>query len=208
MKGHFAEGTWNAVTLGTDAVYAVPQDAAPLMFYYRADVFEKLGLEVPKTWDEYAEAARKINEDDPKKFLGTFSANDAGLFAGLTQQAGASWWGIDGDAWSVAIDSEPSKKVAQYWGGLVEEGVIDNTPMYTPAWNAALNDGSQVGWVSAVWAPGVLAGNAADTEASGRSPRSRSGARARTSPAPGAVRPRRSPPSPRTRPLPPSSPPG
>ncbi|GAB3254474.1 ABC transporter substrate-binding protein [Kineosporia babensis] len=164
VQGHFAEGTWNAVTLGTDAVYAVPQDAAPLMFYYRADVLEKLKIEVPTTWDEYAAAARKINEDDPKKFLGTFSSNDAGLFAGLTQQAGASWWGIDGDAWNVAIDSEPSQKVAQYWGGLVEEGVIDNTPMYTPSWNAALNDGSQVGWVSAVWAPGVLAGNAADTE--------------------------------------------
>ena len=36
--------------------------------------------------------------------------------------------------------------------------------MYTPEWNAALNDGSQVGWLSAVWAPGVLAGNAPDTE--------------------------------------------
>ena len=32
-----------------------------------------------------------------------------------------------------------------------------------PEWNAALNDGTQVGWLSAVWAPGVLAGNAADT---------------------------------------------
>lgn len=164
VQGHFAEGTWNAVTLGSDAVYAVPQDAAPLMMYYRADVFEKLKLEAPTTWDEYAEAARKIHEDDPKKFLGTFSANDAGLFAGLTQQNGASWWGIDGDAWTVGIDAAPAQKVAQFWGGLVEEGVIDNTPMYTPAWNAALNDGTQVGWVSAVWAPGVLAGNAADTE--------------------------------------------
>src|SRR5690606_19941864 len=47
--------------------------------------------------------------------------------------------------------------------GLVEEGVINNKPMYTPEWNAALNNGTEVGWLSAVWAPGVLAGNAADT---------------------------------------------
>ncbi len=35
--------------------------------------------------------------------------------------------------------------------------------MYTPEWNAALNDGTQAGWVSAIWAPGVLQGNAPDT---------------------------------------------
>jgi len=163
VAGHFADGVWDAVTLGSDAVYAVPQDSGPMQFYYRADVFEKLGIDVPTTWDEYADAARKVHEADPKAYLGTFSANDAGWFAGITQQAGASWYGIDGDAWSVDIDSDATTKVAEYWGGLVEEGVIDNKPMYTPEWNAGLNDGTQVGWLSAIWAPGVLSGNAADT---------------------------------------------
>ncbi|MFF2453415.1 ABC transporter substrate-binding protein [Isoptericola sp. NPDC058082] len=163
VAGHFADGVWDAVTLGSDAVYAVPQDSGPMQFYYRADIFEKLGIDVPTTWDEYAEAARKVHEADPKAYLGTFSANDAGWFAGITQQAGASWYGIDGDAWSVDIDSDATTKVAEYWGGLVEEGVIDNRPMYTPEWNAGLNDGTQVGWLSAIWAPGVLSGNAADT---------------------------------------------
>ena len=51
----------------------------------------------------------------------------------------------------------------RYWGGLVQEGVIDNKPMYTPEWNAALNNGNQVGWLSAIWGPGVLEGNAANT---------------------------------------------
>ncbi|MEU2200364.1 extracellular solute-binding protein [Isoptericola sp. NPDC019482] len=163
VPGHFADGVWDAVTLGSDAVYAVPQDSGPMQFYYRADIFEKLGIDVPTTWDEYADAARKVHEADPKAYLGTFSANDAGWFAGITQQAGASWYGIDGDAWSVDIDSDATTKVAEYWGGLVEEGVIDNRPMYTPEWNAGLNDGTQVGWLSAIWAPGVLSGNAADT---------------------------------------------
>jgi len=163
VADEFSEGTWSAVTLGGDAIYAIPQDSGPMMFYYRADIFADLGIEVPTTWEEYAEAARTIHESDDTKFLGTFSANDAGWFAGLSQQAGASWWGVDGDAWSVDIDEEPTQKVAEYWGGLVEEGVIDNKPMYTPEWNAGLNDGSQVGWVSSVWGPGVLAGNAPDT---------------------------------------------
>jgi multiple sugar transport system substrate-binding protein len=164
LKDKFAPGVWNSVTLGTDAVYAVPQDSGPMVFYYRDDVFTKYKLKVPTTWDEYADVARSLHEQNSKLFLGTFSATDPGWFAGLTQQNGASWWSIDGDKWGVAIDSEQTRKVAEYWGGLVEEGVIDNTPMYTPGWNAALNKGTQVGWLSAVWGPGVLTGTAADTK--------------------------------------------
>lgn len=163
VAGQFPEGVWNAVTLGSDAVYAIPQDSGPMQFYYRADVFEELGLEVPTTWDEYAQVAEAIHTADPSRYLGTFSAADAGWFTGLAQQAGASWWGIDGEAWAVDVDDEATLQVAEYWGGLVESGVIDNKPMYTPEWNAALNDGGQVGWLSAIWAPGVLEGNAPDT---------------------------------------------
>lgn len=165
-RDHFAEGIWSSVNLQADSVYAIPQDTGPLQFYYRADVFEELGLSAPVTWDDYAEAARVINAADPDMYLGTFSNADPGLFPGLAQQAGASWWEIDGERWSVAIDEEPTQRVAQFWGELVEEGVIDNEPMYTPQWNAALNDGTQVGWVSAAWAPGVLAGNAGTTAGS------------------------------------------
>ncbi|WP_182876553.1 ABC transporter substrate-binding protein [Microbispora sp. H10670] len=159
-KGEFGEGVWGLVTLGTDAVYAVPQDSGPMMLYYRRDLFGKYGIEVPKTWDEYAEAARVVRRKDPKVFLGTFSSKDPGWFAGLSQQAGAQWWSIDGDAWKVAVDDEPTRKVASYWGGLVKEGVIDDMPYFTPEWNKALNDGRLLTWPSAVWGPGVLSSNA------------------------------------------------
>ncbi|MCU4744885.1 MULTISPECIES: ABC transporter substrate-binding protein [Streptomyces] len=159
----FAPGLWQQVTLGTDAVYAIPQDSGPLMFYYRADLFEEYGLTVPTTWDEFADTARDLKEQQPDKALTTFSANDAGLFAGLAQQAGAQWWTTEGDQWKVAIDDEATGKVADFWGGLVAEGAIDNQPMYTPAWNNALNTGEQIAWVSAVWAPGTLTTAAPDT---------------------------------------------
>jgi multiple sugar transport system substrate-binding protein len=164
LKSKFPESVWNSVTLGSESVYGVPQDSGPMMFFYRADLFDKLGIKAPTTWDDYAAAARKIHQANPKQYLGTFSSNDPGWFSGLAQQAGASWWGIQGDTWSVAIDGAATQKVASYWGGLVQEGVIDNKPMYTPEWNAALNDGSQAGWLGAVWGPGVLEGNAAKTK--------------------------------------------
>ncbi|MFJ3665714.1 ABC transporter substrate-binding protein [Streptomyces sp. NPDC090106] len=164
-KSEFAEGLWGMVTLGTDAVYAIPQDSGPLMFYYREDLFKQHGLKVPATWTEFAETARAARKALPKSYLTTFSANDPGLFAGLAQQAGAKWWTVDGSGqWTVAIDDTATRQVTEFWGGLVQEGVIDNQPMYTPAWNNALNKGTHIGWVSAVWAPGVLVSAAPDTQ--------------------------------------------
>jgi multiple sugar transport system substrate-binding protein len=163
LEGDFSEGVWSSVTLDGQGVYAIPQDSGPMMAYYRTDILDQYGLSVPTTWDEYAQVAEDLHEADPSKYLGTFSANDAGWFAGLSQQAGASWWSIDDQSWGVDIADGPTEQVASYWGGLVESGAIDNKPMYTPEWNAGLNDGSQVGWISSVWAPGVLSGNAPDT---------------------------------------------
>jgi multiple sugar transport system substrate-binding protein len=163
-RSDFADGVWQTVSLGTDAVYAVPQDVGPMMLYYRADEFTRLGLQVPKTWDEFAQLAKQVRQKSKKQFLTTFSSNDPGWFVGLAQQAGARWWGINGDSWTVSVNDAATKKVADYWNGLVRDGDVDDQPMYTPEWNKALNDGTLIAWPSAVWGPGVLAGNAADTK--------------------------------------------
>ena len=72
VSGAFADGLWSSVTLGGDAVYAIPQDSGPMMFYYREDVFSDLGLQVPTTWDEYADVAAAVHASDPSRYLGTF----------------------------------------------------------------------------------------------------------------------------------------
>jgi multiple sugar transport system substrate-binding protein len=160
-RSAFAGGVWQQVTLGTRGVYAVPQDTGPMMLYYRTDLFQQYGLTVPKTWDEFARTARTLRTRTTSSYLTTFSGNDPGWFAGLAQQAGAQWWRISGDTWTVGIGDEATSKVADYWGGLVAEGVVDNKPMYTPEWNKALGDGTLLAWPSAIWAPGVL-GNVAE----------------------------------------------
>lgn len=164
VKDDFTPNVWEQVTLGSSSVYAIPQDTGPLVFFYRQDVFTSLGLEVPSTWSEYAVVARQLKAKDPAKSLGTFSSTDPGLFAGLCQQAGAKWWTTTDDKWKVAVDDAASRKVAEFWGGLVRDGAIDNQPMFTPAWNKALSDGTQIGWVSAMWAPGVLTSAAPNTK--------------------------------------------
>ncbi|HEU5470766.1 MAG TPA: sugar ABC transporter substrate-binding protein [Actinophytocola sp.] len=163
-KEKFADGVWAQVTLGTDAVYAIPQDSGPMMLYYRTDLFQQFGLTVPKTWDEFAATARALRAKTTSNFLTTFSSNDPGWFAGLAQQAGGRWWGVAGETWTVGINDAATRRVADFWGGLVAEGVVDDQPMYTPEWNKSLGDGTLLAWPSAIWAPGVLESVAAQTK--------------------------------------------
>ena len=153
LKSDFPAGNWNQVTLGGSALYGVPQDAAPMALFYRADLFKKYGLTVPTTWAQFAADAAKLHKQAPGVYLGTFSAVDPGEFSGLAQQAGAQWWSASGTSWTVGIDSAASQKVMSYWQGLIASGGVNNQPQWTAAWNKGMNDGQYIAWVSDVWAP-------------------------------------------------------
>ena len=142
----FSDGTWNLVSFGGKK-YGIPQDVGPMMLYYRQDLFAKFGLAVPT-----------------KRFLTTFSSGDPGWFSGLAAQAGGKWWDFDGKTWKVGINDAATTKVADYWSGLLSAKVIEGAPMYTPEWNAQMNNGTLLAWPSAVWGPGVLSGIAASTK--------------------------------------------
>jgi multiple sugar transport system substrate-binding protein len=153
-----------AATRFDGKVYGVPQDFAPMMLFYRADLFKQYGLPVPATWDQFAQEAATLKTKAPKAYLTNFDAADPGWFTGLTQQAGADWWKNDGQSWTVAIDGPESKKVADYWQGLVTKGVVAKNPSFSPEWNKQMNDGTLLTWICGAWAPAQLGGIAPSTK--------------------------------------------
>ena len=46
------------------SVYALPETMTFLMMFYRTDVFEELGLEAPKTWDEFYEVVWELQQQN------------------------------------------------------------------------------------------------------------------------------------------------
>jgi multiple sugar transport system substrate-binding protein len=153
-----------ASTVFQGKVYGVPQDVAPLMLFYRTDLFARYGLKVPTTWDEYAATAQQVRAKAPKAYLTNFDAADPGWFTGLAQQAGANWWSADGDTWKVDIDGPQTRKVADYWQHLVAAGDIAKNPSFSPQWNKQMNDGTLLTWISGAWAPAQLGGIAPATK--------------------------------------------
>ncbi|WP_394247867.1 ABC transporter substrate-binding protein [Arthrobacter pityocampae] len=161
-QDQFVDWTWGQVTFGEeDSVYAIPQDSGPMAMYYRADLFEQAGIEVPTTWEEYAAAAEKIKAEG--SYITNFPKTDVNWFAGMVWQNGGQWFANDGEAWDVNLTSPESEEVATYWQDLLSNDLVSTLPSFSDEWNASFNDGQQWTWVSAVWGATTLSSGAPDT---------------------------------------------
>ncbi len=163
-KSLFPEGVWDQISLGQDGVaYAIPQDTGPLGMYYRKDLFEKAGIPVPTTWEEFAVAAEKIAATGTS--IANFSASSGEIpqFVGLVTQAGGQWFNADNDTWTVSLTSPESVKVADYWQDLLAKKYVSTVPGFTDTWNHAFNTDQIWTWMSGPWGANGLMGGAPDT---------------------------------------------
>ncbi|GAQ51198.1 ABC transporter substrate-binding protein [Streptomyces acidiscabies] len=164
LKSTFVEWTWGQVTGTGGEVWAIPQDTGPMGMLYRKDIFDKHGIQVPGTWDEFAAAARKLHQADPDVYLTNLAANQPAAWHGLLWQAGSKpYVSRSKGEIAISVDDAVSKKLGAYWGGLAKEGVIGVEPDFTDGWYAALNKGKYATWLTAAWAPAFLSGSAKDT---------------------------------------------
>jgi multiple sugar transport system substrate-binding protein len=162
-QSKFVDWTWSQVTGGGGEIFAYPQDTGPMGMLYRADLFDKYGIQVPKTWDDFAAAARKLHAADPKVYLTDMAANEPAAWHGLMWQAGSKPYTVDGTTVGLAVNDTASKKVADYWGGLAKEGVIATDPDFTDNWFQGFTNGKYATWLTAAWGPVFLGGSAKST---------------------------------------------
>ncbi|MFI6943808.1 ABC transporter substrate-binding protein [Streptomyces sp. NPDC050418] len=153
VEEKFPENINSLVNLG-GKTWAVPFDVTPIEMYYRKDIFEKHKVEVPKTWDEYRAAAEKITKADPKVKITNFGGGDPALLAGLAWQAGAKWYGTEGDAWKVDMKDAASKKVATYWDDLLKDGLASKTPLWGEGEQKERATGKTATIIGAAWSAG------------------------------------------------------
>lgn len=160
-ESDFIPWTWSQVTLGGDGIYGIPQDSGPMALFYRADLFEENGIDVPTTWDEYREAAVQVREAGG--YITNFSTSDINQFAGFVWQAGGDWFSNDADAWTVDLTGDESQTVAEFWQGLIDDDLVATYPAWTEEWNNAYNSSEVWTWNSAVWGANSISSGAPDT---------------------------------------------
>ena len=161
-ESNYTPASWSAVSFD-GRVFGVPQGIGPAGTMYRTDIFAEHGLEFPETWDEYLETARALKAADPEIFIANMSPSEIGQWAQEIQQAESSWYGIDGDSWTVGVNDEGSQLVAERWQTLLDEGLVTTEQMWTPEYWALVNSGKIATITYAAWFPSLIAENAADT---------------------------------------------
>jgi multiple sugar transport system substrate-binding protein len=128
------------------------------------DIFQKYGIEVPKTWDEFATAARKLHAANPAITLTNMASNDAGAFMGLGWQAQSHpFTSAAGNKLTIGLNDAGAKKVADYWTPLIKDGVVSADPDFADSWYQGLANGKYATWITAAWGPLFLQGTAKDT---------------------------------------------
>jgi multiple sugar transport system substrate-binding protein len=163
VKDKFVDWTWSQVSQD-GKVYGVPQDTGPMGMLYRQDIFDKYGIEVPKTWDEFAAAARKLHAANPKVYLTNFAPNEGGVINGLAWQAGSKPFESTGPtSLKIHLDDAGFQKVVSVWEPLIKEGVVSTDPDFTDSWYQGLAKGKYASWLTAAWGPLFLQGTAKGT---------------------------------------------
>ncbi|MDT0267523.1 extracellular solute-binding protein [Streptomyces sp. DSM 44915] len=156
LSDHFSDEIWSQVAIRGGA-YGVPLDSGPLVLYYRADVFERHGIEVPTTWAEYADAARQLHEADPTAYI-TADAGDGNGALAMIWQAGGTPFASSGEDLSVDLADTGSTAWADMWGGLLADGLIDNgVAQWSNEWRRGMADGRYATWVAGAWGGSALA---------------------------------------------------
>ncbi|QLD11966.1 ABC transporter substrate-binding protein [Microbacterium oleivorans] len=152
----FSRVSRSLITLGGE-VWALPYDAPPSIVWYRQDLLEAAGVEVPRTWEEFADAARAVHETTGG-YLASFNANEPSWYAALAWQNGAQWFDTDSDSWVVDLDDAATTDVAQFWQGLIDDGAVKAVASYSDEWTNDIASGTAAGIVGASWsATGIIA---------------------------------------------------
>ncbi|WP_104179696.1 ABC transporter substrate-binding protein [Arthrobacter sp. B0490] len=152
LSDTFSPGPWSSVQAG-DGIYGLPMDSGPMALFYNTEVFEKYGVEVPTTWDEYVEAARTLHEADPNVYIAN-DTGDAGFATSLIWQAGGKPYTVNGTDVKVNFSDEGSTKFAETWQQLLDEDLLAPISSWSDEWYQGLGTGTIATLATGAWMPG------------------------------------------------------
>ena len=146
-KDDYVASVWKSLTFG-DKVVGLPQNTAPLVFFYRDDVFTKAGIPVPKTWDEFADAGAKLKAATGAAITNIDPGNSDPIL-GIIRQTGFKPFTYDGaQTVGINLSSPQVKQVADMLTKLIQSGAATTDPALTDDWYQAFVQQKYVGWIA------------------------------------------------------------
>ncbi|MDV5149944.1 sugar ABC transporter substrate-binding protein [Streptomyces sp. SBC-4] len=138
-KDAFASGLWQTVSPDGKRVNALPWEANSAGFYYRADLFEKAGVDVGalRTWDETIEAGKRLKARTGVHLLGidkpASQPDAANFFQMLLQLQGAFYFDLEGN---ITLDSPEAVRAMTLIKTMNDAGLVSNL---AGGWNTLMS---------------------------------------------------------------------
>lgn len=153
-QANFSAGAYNQMGVGGKQL-GLPQDVGPLVYYYNAQVFSQLGLEVPTNLDEFEATAATAAAAG--KYISAFTPDEAqNWLAGQAAAAGDAWFQAKDDQWVVDTAGEGTQRVAAFWQKMLDDGTTTVQQRWGDGFTKALTDGTLIGHIGAAWEAGFL----------------------------------------------------
>lgn len=155
-KDDFSPGPWASVNFN-DGVYGLPMDSGPIAMYYNKTLFDKHGIEVPTTWDEYVQAGIALKKAAPGSFI-TNDLGNAGVTQAIIWQAGGRPYKIDGTTVTIDFENDPGvQRYAEMWQQLIDKDLLAPIDLWSDEWYQGLADGTIATLIAGAWMPANLA---------------------------------------------------
>ena len=157
LNGAFTPGPWSSVHAG--GVYGLPMDSGPMALFYNKEVFDKHGIEVPKTWDDYLVAARRLHAADPNVYIAN-DTGDAGFTTSLIWQAGGKPYQVNGTNVTIDFADKGTTAFTRAWQQLISEKLVAPISSWSDQWYQGLTNGTIATLATGAWMPANLTSGA------------------------------------------------
>ena len=91
---NFVDQAWQDVHYD-GGLYGVPGDLSQIVMLYRHDIFERHGLCIPATWQEYHDIGVRLHDLDPSTTMGLLDISTSAPYDTFFRMSGARLWTTD-----------------------------------------------------------------------------------------------------------------
>ncbi|USQ86188.1 extracellular solute-binding protein [Streptomyces phaeoluteigriseus] len=154
LQQYLDKGLYNETSLppaqAGGAYYAVPTGFTPTFMMINRAVYDRHGVQPPKTWDDVITTGKELKKHGV--YVMNLAGEDPSTLVTLVQQAGGSWYEQGSDAWQIDFLSPESLKAADVVQQLVDNGLVANqTYQDRPALIEYFDSGKMVSLPTSTW---------------------------------------------------------
>ncbi|KUN92540.1 ABC transporter substrate-binding protein [Streptomyces caeruleatus] len=149
-KDAYTVAAWNAVSPG-GTTFGIPMGSSPLFTAYRADLFQKYGIQAPKTWNDLIAAGKKVQQKNKNVKIYNMAGEDPSTLVDLSWEAGAQWYRVDGDHWVVDFTSPEALKAGDIVQQLVDNDLASSASYADPGVFKTWDLGKTIAMTTSTW---------------------------------------------------------